>query len=308
LAKIVFLIDVWISNPINNVIMRLRLFISLFIILLLTRVSSAITIGLQDDVKNSYIAVSTAGVVTDGNTGRTVMPLRAMCRYDIKSTKRGIAIKLDDGRFYNTGTNYLILNCSNGFVSTKEKWYRGALIVKRIYDDLTVINDLSLEEYLLGVVPSEMPSSWDEEALKAQAIAARSYAISNLGKRVSRGYDLKDTPEDQAYNGATGEKAKTTKAVLETRGKVLVYNKKVINAYYSASAGGKTRLPSEAWGSKDLPYLHSVFSYDDNVGKKGHGVGLSQYGANSLAKQGYNAYQILNYFYNQVALGTIKGS
>jgi stage II sporulation protein D len=55
-----------------------------------------------------------------------------------------------------------------------------------------------------------------------------------------------------------------------------------------------------------LPYLHSVFAYDDYIGKKGHGVGMSQYGANNLAKKGYTAYQILNYFYNDVSLGTLK--
>lgn len=270
--------------------------------------SFAITIGLIDGARNASIAVSETGQAIDGTNGRAILPIKEMCRYDIKESRRGIAIRLDDGRFYNTGTDYLIItSTSTGFVSTKGSWYRGNLIVKQTDDGLTIINDLGLEDYLLGVVPAEMPASWDIEALKAQAIAARSYTLSNLGKRSLSGYDLRDSAEDQVYKGASAEKEKSTKAVLDTKGKVLVYGGKIINACYCASAGGRTKLASEVW-NKELPYIHSVFSYDDEIGKKGHGVGLSQYGANYLAKNGYNAYQILNYFYHDVALGTLRSN
>ncbi len=288
--------------------MRLRLLIVLLIFAFCQNSSHALTIGLINDERSSYLAVSEAGQAIDGNTGRVLLPVKEMCRYDIKDSRRGIAIRLSDRRFYNTGTDYLIITPGvNGFVSTKEKWYRGNLIIKKTDEGLTIINDVGLEDYLLGVVPSEMPASWDIEALKAQAIAARSYTLANLGKRIFFGYDLKDTAEDQVYNGASAEKEKTNKAVLETKGKVLVYNGKIINASYCASAGGKTRLASEVW-NRELPYIHSVPSYDDEIGRKGHGVGLSQYGANFLAKNGYNAYQILNYFYRDVALGTLKSN
>lgn len=165
-----------------------------------------------------------------------------------------------------------------------------------------------MEDYLKGVVPSEMPSGWELEALKAQAIAARSYAFANLGKRGSLGYDLKDTPEDQAYGGASAETAKTNNAVDETSGLVLTYNYKVISAFYSASAGGQTVSNGQAWGGNDLPYIRSVKSFDDNVKKNGHGIGMSQHGANNLAKKGYNAYQILQYFYKNVKFARADGS
>ena len=190
-----------------------------------------------------------------------------------------------------------------GFVSVKGKWYRGIVMIQNKNGKLTVINNVPLEDYLKGVVPSEMPSSWATEAHKAQAIAARSYALANLGKRARYGYDLKDTPEDQAYGGASAETADTNYAVDQTKGIVLTYNMKVINAYYSASAGGQTNTNS--WGSS-LPYLRSVPSFDDNVKKNGHGVGMSQHGANNLAKQGYNAYQILQYFYNDVKFARVN--
>ena len=148
-----------------------------------------------------------------------------------------------------------------------------------------------------------MPSSWAHEAHKAQAIAARSYALANLGKRAKLGFDLKDTPEDQAYNGASAETAGTNSAVDDTKGIVLTYNMQVISAYYSASAGGQTNTNN--WGSS-LPYLRSVPSFDENIKKNGHGVGMSQHGANNLAKQGYNAYQILQYFYKDVKFAKIN--
>ncbi len=287
--------------------MKIKFILSILLVILFCSKSSAITVGLLSGIGKSYIATSTQGSIIDGNSGRVILPIKPMCRYNIKTTRKNIAIELDDGRYYNTGTDYLIITCSSGFVSTKEKWYRGNLIVKKIDDDLTLINDVGLEDYLLGVVPCEMPSSWNLEALKAQAITARSYAIANLGKRSAMGFDLKDTPEDQVYGGASSEKERSSKAVLDTKGHVLVYQGRIINAYYCASAGGRTKLASEA-RYKDLPYIRSVYSYDDNIPLKGHGIGMSQYGANYLANNDYNAYQILNYFYNNVALGKINGN
>ena len=195
----------------------------------------------------------------------------------------------------------------DGFVSAKSRWYRGIFIVKNVNGSLVLINKLNIESYLRGVVPAEMPSSWEYEAHKAQAIAARSYALANLGKRAKWGYDLKDTPEDQAYVGASGETDRTDKAVADSYGIVLIYDLKIIPAYYSASAGGHTVSAGKVW-ERDLPYIRSVPSYDDNIKKNGHGVGMSQHGANNLAKQGYNAYQILQYFYKNIRFARINQS
>ena len=97
-------------------------------------------------------------------------------------------------------------------------------IIKNQNGLLTLINKLDIESYIQGVVPAEMPSSWQYEAHKAQAIAARSYALANLGKRAKYGYDLKDTPEDQAYNGASAETQQTNLAVVDSYGIVLIYD------------------------------------------------------------------------------------
>lgn len=263
----------------------------------------AIKIGLQTEVESTGVGTSVSGKIIDANSNHTICDLDAMKGYEIRPYHNLMAIRVD-GEYYKIKSDNIVLKTMNpGFVSVKGKWYRGIVMIQNKNGKLTVINNVPLEDYLKGVVPSEMPSSWATEAHKAQAIAARSYALANLGKRARYGYDLKDTPEDQAYGGASAETADTNYAVEQTKGIVLTYNMKVINAYYSASAGGQTNTNS--WGS-NLPYLRSVPSFDDNVKKNGHGVGMSQHGANNLAKQGYNAYQILQYFYNDVKFARVN--
>lgn len=268
--------------------------------------SFAIKIGLEENIRQTYIGASKKGVITDGRTGKALFGMKPLIPYTLRAYKKTIVIKID-GKYYNLGSNYVIIKPQEKkcFLATKKRWYRGAIVVYNINKKLIVINDVPLEEYLLGVVPSEMPSKWNIEAHKAQAIAARSYAIANLGKRKHSGYDLKDTPEDQAYGGATAESLQTTRAVLETKGIVLTYNGKVIPAYYHASSGGHTVGSGAVW-ARDLPYLKPVPAFDEGIRKNGHGVGMSQHGANNLANKGYNAYQILGYFYKNIKFNVVK--
>ena len=272
-------------------------------ILIFANPCQAIKIGLQTEVGSASVGTSVKGTIIDANTNKTVCDLDAMKGYEIKPYHNLMAINYKGTYYKIESDNIVIKPASAGFVSAKGKWYRGNIIIQNKNGKLTVINNVPLEEYIRGVVPAEMPTSWAYEAHKAQAIAARSYALANLGKRARYGYDLKDTPEDQAYNGASAETQSTNSAVEETKGIVLTYNTKVISAYYSASAGGQTNVNS--WGSS-VPYLRSVPSFDDNVKKNGHGVGMSQHGANNLAKQGYNADQILQYFYKDVKFAKVN--
>ncbi len=266
----------------------------------------AIKIGLQTHVNKTFIGASTQAQIINCDNNKLVFVMEKMKGYEFKAYRNVIAIKVD-GEWKKMKTNKIVIKPEpNGFVSVKRKWYRGHFKVINDGEGLTVINDIPLEKYLRGVVPSEMPSGWEHEAHKAQAIAARSYAVANMGKRAKYGYDLKDTPEDQAYGGATAEKTNTNDAVSETEGIVLVCQGKIVPAYYSASAGGKTNTGSQVW-STDLPFLKSVPSFDEGIKKNGHGVGMSQYGANNLAKRGYNAYQILKYFYANTKFARIKG-
>ena len=267
--------------------------------------SFAIKIGLQTEVNRSYIGASTEAEIIDCKTNKLIYTMEERKGYEFKPYRNVIAIKVD-GKFFKINSNKIVIKPkSGGFVSAKRKWYRGHLQLLNDGLGLTVINDIPIEDYVQGVVPSEMPSSWEEEAHKAQAIAARSYALANMGKRGKYGYDLNDTPEDQAYGGASAEKINTNKAVEDTKGIVLIYDGKIIPAYYSASAGGQTRSAGQVW-TKDVGFLRSVPSFDSGIKKNGHGVGMSQHGANNLAKKGYNAYQILHYFYQDVKYAKIN--
>ncbi len=285
----------------------IRLLFTILMFLLLSQPSHAIKIGLLDGVSHAYIGTSTPADIIDVKTGEKIYTIPAMRSFRFKAKKNNLTIEIED-KDYKLGSNWIsITPQENGFCSVKQRWYRGEFVLQIVNGNLVVINNISLEEYLRGVVPSEMPSKWNIEAHKAQAIAARSYAIANLGKRSAHGYDLKDTPEDQAYGGASSETAQTNQACLDTYGIVITYDKKVIPAYYSASAGGHTINSGDAW-VRNLPYIHAVPSFDGNVKKNGHGVGMSQHGANNLANKGYNAYQILTYFYNNVKFGKLDPS
>ena len=265
----------------------------------------AIKIGLQTDVNKTYIGASTRAEIIDCKTNKLIFVMDKMQGYEFKPHRNVIGIKVD-GEWKKINSDKIVIKPeANGFISVKKRWYRGHFQLLNSGDGLTIINDIPIELYLQGVVPSEMPPSWEHDAHKAQAIAARSYAIANLGKRAKHGYDLKDTPEDQAYGGATSETPQTNDAVIETTGLVLVHDGKIIPAYYSASAGGHTKDASQVW-TKDLAFIKAVPSFDDGIKKNGHGVGMSQYGANNLAKKGYNAYQILKYFYANTKFAKIN--
>ena len=112
---------------------------------------------------------------------------------------------------------------------------------------------IGIEDYLKGLVPYEMSDSFPLEALKAQAIAARSYAVRGI--RPDRDYDLSDDTNDQVYRGLLHEHTRAHRAVKETEGIVLTYNEQIIQAYYTASNGGETESSAHAWGGEELPYL-----------------------------------------------------
>ena len=271
-----------------------KIFTILFILLVFSSRAEAIKIGLQTNSKSVKIASSVQAEIYDGFKGKVLYEIKPMKVYEFKS-KGDQIIVIAGGKDFKLGTNQVIIkNKTPGYLCQRRAWYRGKFIINNMGTGLTLINELPLEEYLKGVVPAEMPSKWNEEALKAQAIAARSYAVAtkNAGKHASKGFDLVDTTADQAYGGASAEKTRTNKAVDDTKSIVLVQDKRVLPTYYHASSGGQTKV----WNTGSS-FLQSVPSFDEGTKKNGHGVGMSQHGANNLAQQGYNAYQILNYFY-----------
>ena len=150
----------------------------------------------------------------------------------------------------------------NGNVTIAGKDYRGtALIRANETGKLTAINVLDIEEYLLGVVPLEIGRLAPDliEAVKAQAVAARTYAIGNMNRWGQQGFDFVATVQDQVYGGVASEDTVTSRAVRETAGEILTYDNKPILAYYSSTCGGRTSNIEDAWTWRSpLPYLKSV--------------------------------------------------
>jgi stage II sporulation protein D len=143
-----------------------------------------------------------------------------------------------------------------------EKGYRGDLRVAKAGAKLQLVNVVGLEEYLLGVVPGEMPKDWPLEALKAQAVAARTYAVGNLVR--GRPFDLYSDWRSQVYYGAASEAPGPTRAVQETRGEIVTYEGAPAQVFYFSSSGGRTISALDAFGT-DVPYLQSVDDRWDSV-------------------------------------------
>jgi stage II sporulation protein D len=144
------------------------------------------------------------------------------------------------------------------------KAYRGTIgVQKDPKGKLLAIDVVGIEDYLKGVVPAEMPSFWPPEALKTQAVAARSYALAN--RAASKPYDLYADTRSQVYLGVSTEARSTNAAIDATAGQVVTYQGKVISALFSSSSGGRTAAQSEAFpGGQPVPYLTSVDDPYDN--------------------------------------------
>jgi peptidoglycan hydrolase-like amidase len=145
-------------------------------------------------------------------------------------------------------------------LSTDGMPYRGVLEVRPGDAGLAVVNVVNLEDYLKGVVPNELsPDSFPElEALKAQAVAARTYVLRNRAQFAAKGYDICATPSCQVYRGKATEKALATQAVDDTRGVIAAYQGALINALYTSTCGGHTETGSNIFEGEDVPYLVGV--------------------------------------------------
>ncbi|MBU4186420.1 MAG: SpoIID/LytB domain-containing protein [Proteobacteria bacterium] len=267
---------------------------------------------------------------------------------------------------------------------------RGFFTISTDSEGLCAINHIPVEEYLYGVVPKEMPYNWAKEALMAQAVAARTYALYIKDKSADKHYDVEATTASQVYGGYDVETPESNLAVDETRGQVITYDGRLIVAYFHSNSGGHTEDSKNVW-TADLPYLKGIsdsfsanipngewsffVSYNDmqnrlnkyglNIGKikklnpagesrsgrtlkvivvsdkgtseltsnnfrikigatslksalfqikpdahgvrlkgkgYGHGVGMSQWGANMMAQKGFDYQDILRHYYQSVKI------
>lgn len=177
------------------------------------------------------------------------------------ATSPGLILRKDAGLDFSSETqadHYLVSGSNAKFlaagseagiqlVERSKRTYRGNLELSNLSGSLAVINVVPLEQYLYAVVGGEVSSSWPEEALKAQAVAARSYALSQ-GNRFDVA-NVVDTTLSQVYNGIGSEAPSIIKAVDTTAGEVLMSGGKVVEAVFSSNSGGMTADPSEVWAN-----------------------------------------------------------
>lgn len=324
------------------------------------------------------VGSSTPGIVRDG-AGKVVGSLDPLVPATATARGRGVSL----GNW--SASQLTVEPQGDGAVWIGDRWYRGRVRLLRQGAGVTAVNQVNIESYLYSVVGSEAIPSWPLEALKAQAVAARTYAIYQSSKESNRYYDLDTTTATQVYKGLNAEYVSTVDAVEGTRGQVMTYGGKVILAAFHAASGGHTENVEEVWTSP-LPYLRGVVDYDQNSpvfqwdksftsaelgrifgvgsvqaltplratgqgrvvslqvqgsrGRKtltgakvrqllelrsalftvsaeggrfqilgrgsGHGIGLSQWGAYSLAQQGIPYSQILSHYYQNAALTQLE--
>lgn len=222
--------------------------------------SVILRVAIERDVNQVKVGSSTPASVKD-STGRTLGQLPAMNSFYAQAVPGGVALdKWQSGLFWIEPTG-------KGFVYIGDRWYRGRTLVVATEKGLSAVNWVDMEEYLYSVIGGEMDAQWPQEALKAQAIMARTYALYERERQRNRNpiYDLGDTPDRwQIYKGVSSETPTTYAAVDGTAGQVLTYQNQIILSVFHACSGGHTENVEDVWQSKE-PYLRAVQDYDQNI-------------------------------------------
>ena len=286
-----------------------------------------IRVGIQYDIfpatfvsTSIFNVVEASGtVVTSVNVGENVIINYNKITKLYSITKNGVFIKetSDYVKLLNVDNTNGIFTIVN--MEKRPYWnsainfnmYRGDLEIRynSSYDKTWIINELNIEDYLKGMGESSNSSSY--EYLKTMAVAERTYAAYHYlsGKNAKSFFHVFCTESDQVYDGYAREirQPNVVSAVKETKGVVAMYNNDLIQAFYSANAGGKTRTISETWGGADLPYLKVVSDpYTVNDVRFGHGVGISQIGAmRMIFNENATFDKVLRYYYVGIDLKKI---
>lgn len=164
-----------------------------------------------------------------------------------------VPVKVVDGKITIGGRAIegepLTLESRSVYFRLAGRQYRGVVSIYADGDRLLAVNRIDLEDYLIGLINHEVSSAWSLEAVKAQAVVARTYALFQAGSSRDPRYDLESTVDDQVYGGSQTEDYRSAKAVRETAGEVMVdADGDVVQAFYSSNCGGITELPQNVWG------------------------------------------------------------
>ncbi|MDR3562717.1 MAG: SpoIID/LytB domain-containing protein [Negativicutes bacterium] len=264
-------------------------------------------VGLLANQINIILSADADYVLTDTATAETLVEFKAKQKaaLSIKNkqiTINGAAVAAREISVTVRGTGPQITEVNN-------RHYRGAITIHPTQGKtgLTAVDTLPLEEYLYGVIPTEISPAWPVEAMKAQAVASRTYALYSMKKFHDDGYDVNTSTDCQVYKGRDIEDPRSTKAVNDTFGQVILYQGKLIPAFFHSDGGGYTESSENVWGNYE-PSLRGVVDYDqksphyywkkemkpqelgDTLRAAGYDVGtLQAFELSALTKQPVNA-------------------
>lgn len=211
-------------------------------------------VAIEEKVSQVTVGGSTPTLVKD-LSGEVVAELPAMDAVSAAAGSGGIS-------FNNQQTGAVWVEpTEGGLVFIGDKWYRGRALLAPDANGVTAVNYVDLEQYLYSVVGGEMPTGWHLEALKAQAVAARTYVLYQRQTSANRVFDVGDTARWQVYRGVEEEASSTIAAVDATQGQVLTYDGQLIESVFHSSSGGCTENVEEVWSSPRA-YLRHVQDYD----------------------------------------------
>lgn len=238
----------------------------------LPRADPEVRVGLVVDTASVEIASNTGLDLVSGGTRASVRRAGPGERLTIAAgAEGGLQITGPTGAPVAARAPLLVRPAAGGRITLGGRPYRGsALLLDAGPGRVTAVNLVSLEEYLLGVVPHEIGRVGEDllEAAKAQAVAARTYAVAHRGRREAQGFDFFATVQDQVYGGAESEHGITSRAVRETTGEILTYDGAPVEAYYHSTCAGQTAAIEEVWlGERPRPYLVSVRDIDPRTGQ-----------------------------------------
>ncbi|WP_373542014.1 SpoIID/LytB domain-containing protein [Chamaesiphon sp.] len=219
-------------------------------------------VAVAQKVAHVNIAASTLAIVSDEN-GLKLGELQPQTSLAATATPDAIAVgdsQVQQLWVRPQSGGYVWLS-DGGASPDGGRWYRGAIQVVSTRKQLLAINHVNLEQYLYSVLGAEMSATFPAEALKAQAVAARTYAIYRRKSTRQKLFDVDSTQTSQVYQGISSEADTTQAAVNETLGQILTYGGKPILAAFHAASGGHTENVEDIWSSR-LPYLRGVPDYD----------------------------------------------
>jgi len=225
-----------------------------------------IAIGLIVGAASLTVSSEAAITVTD-TMGTPVSGLPASQAWAIAPQGPGLMLVAPDGWRSERMTGLRLAPTSPAMTLTVgTRSYRGRILLRRDGRGVTAVNQVGVESYLAGVLSAEMGrrDSTDLEAMRAQAVISRTFALKNRGKRRSDGFDLNASVADQVYGGATTETPMAWQAVRGTSGQVLTWQGGLIDAFFSSTCGGRTAEGTEVYAGADRPYLRSIEDVDAN--------------------------------------------